>query len=102
MGAKKRKDPPVPDEKVIDRARYCYEEGMVVRYPHFDTELREAGATDLDVEFILFRTGRFKEKDYRRGRWRYVISGEDDKGELLEIVVEFDLKNCTLKLITAY
>ncbi|HXK60890.1 MAG TPA: hypothetical protein PLP42_13455 [Acidobacteriota bacterium] len=102
MTAQQRKDPPVPDEEVIGRARYYYEEGTVVRYPHFDTELRAAGATHLDVEFILFRTGRFKKKDYRRGRWRYVISGEDDTGDLLEIVIEFDLKNCTLRLITAY
>jgi hypothetical protein len=102
MPHKEGNKPPVDDKDVIQKVRWIYEEGTVEITPHFREELRAAGATTLDLEYVLFGACSLRGKHKERGRWRYELEGPDEQGEVLTIVLEIDLRNSAIRLITAY
>lgn len=99
----KYKSPPLSDDKVIEQLRWLWENGTVVRTPHFEIELSAAGATMMDVESVLM--GNCKVENCRwdasHRRYSYKISGCDQDGDILNVVVSIDVRYSRLILVTA-
>lgn len=92
------------DDEVIQKARWIWENGFTQKSGHFEAELRNADASMVDVGNMLSGQCRVKKAEWneRYRKWRYKISGHDDDGCELGIVVSFDLRNSRLILITAF
>jgi hypothetical protein len=95
--------PPPSDDKVIEKLRWLWENGTVVRTPHFEIELRAAGATMMDVESVLMGNCRVENCRWDANHRRHSdkISGCDEDGDILNVVVSIDLRNSKLILLTA-
>jgi hypothetical protein len=94
----------LPDDKVIDKVCWLWENGFTKPTSHFNKELQKAGATTQDVNSLIkgiFRVESAKwEKTHRN--WNYKLIGYDKDGDEISIVVSLDIKNSILRLITAF
>jgi hypothetical protein len=91
------------DDEAIEKARWLLNNGITIRTEHFAQELAAANATDQDVISVFLGDCKVEEQrwDSRRKSYAYKFSGCDEDGEVLSIVVAFDLKRSKLILITA-
>jgi hypothetical protein len=94
----------LPDDEVIEKARWIWENGSIHRTGHFEVELKSAGATMLDAEDVLFGEGRVTKAEWNpeHRNWRYTILGYDDDGCELHLVLSIDIGKSELILITAF
>ena len=94
----------LPDDEVIEKARWIWENGSLHRTGHFEVELKNAGATMVDVEEALFGECKVKKAEWNQEhrRWRYTILGYDSDGYELNLVVSIDIRKSELVLITAF
>lgn len=92
------------DDEVIERARWIWENGSLHRTGHFEVELKNAGATIVDAEDVLFGECEVKKAEWNMEprQWRYTISGYDNDGCELHLVISIDIKKSELVLITAF
>ena len=92
------------DDEALGRARWIWENGSLRRTGHFEVELKNAGATMVDAEDVLFGDCEVKKAEWNveHGQWRYTISGHDSDGCELNLVVSIDIKKSELVLITAF
>lgn len=92
------------DHDLIRAVRWIWENGITHRTGHFDVELKNAGATMVDVEGMLFGECKVKntEWNWTHHQWRYTILGCDSDGCELHLVVSIDVEKSTLILITAF
>jgi hypothetical protein len=92
------------DDEVIEKARWIWENGTVVKTAHFGVELKNADASMMDVENLLLGDCRVKKAEWNKehGKYRYTILGYDDDGCELHLVVSLDIMNSALILITAF
>ena len=91
------------DDEAIEKARWLLDNGITVRTHHFEQELALANATMQDVVSVLLGKCKVESRrwDSRRKSYAYKFSGRDEDGDILSIVVAFDLKHSKLILITA-
>jgi hypothetical protein len=92
------------DDEVIDRARWIWENGRLQRTGHFEVELKNAGATMVDAEDVLFGACVIRKAEWNmeHRQWRYTILGYDCDGCEPHLVVSIDINNSELVLITAF
>jgi hypothetical protein len=91
------------DDEVIEKARWLLDNGTTVRTSHFEQELVAANATMQDVICVFLGKCKVEGRrwDSRRKSYAYKLSGSDEDGEILNIVVAFNFKHSKLILITA-
>jgi hypothetical protein len=91
------------DDEIIEKARWLLDNGTTVRTQHFEQELVAAGATMQDVVSVILSKCKIDNRrwDPIRKTYTYKISGCDEDGDVLDIVVAFDLKHSKLILVTA-
>jgi hypothetical protein len=68
------------DDEVIEKARWIWENGTILKTAHFGVELKNAGASMMDVENVLFGECRVKKAEWSKEHrnYRYTIWGYDD------------------------
>ena len=91
------------DDEVIEKARWLLDNGITVLTSHFEQELAAANATMQDAASVLLGKCKVESRrwDSRRKSYTYNLSGSDEDGDILNIVVAFDFKGSKLILITA-
>ena len=94
----------LPDNDVIGKAQWIWENGNIHRTGHFDVELRNAGATMVDAGEVLLGECEVKKTEWNRAhrQTRYTILGCDNKGCEMHLVVSIDVEKSELILITAF
>lgn len=92
------------DDEVIEKTRWIWENGILHRTGHFEVELKNAGATMVDAEDVLFGECQVKKAEWNaeHRQWCYTILGYDNGGCELHLVVSIDIKKSELILITAF
>jgi hypothetical protein len=92
------------DDDVIEKAQWIWKNGYIQRTGHFEVELKNAGATMVDVEAVLFGECKVTKTRWNQAhhRWRYTIWGSDSEGCELHLVLSIDPKKSRLILITAF
>lgn len=92
------------DDKVIEKVRWLWENGITRRTFHFDDELRKAGATMQDVSALICGTPQVKSATWKKEHrnWNYQLAGYDRDGDEISIVVSLDISNAILFLVTAF
>jgi hypothetical protein len=92
------------DDEVIEKARWIWENGTILKTAHFGGEMKNAGASMMDAESLLFGECRVMKAEWNKEhrKYRYTILGYDGDGCELHLVVSLDIKNSVLILVTAF
>jgi hypothetical protein len=94
----------LPDDEVVERVRWLWENGIARRTFHFDDELRKAGATMQDVEALIRGSFRVQSASWKKEHknWNYALVGCDEEGDEISLVVSLNRIDSILLLITAF